>query len=171
MSTVKTTYDGLTLAAEPVAHDRTRQLLGQVMGLVAVAVGFAALGAYLGRDLTGATGLVLFIGAFACIFGLNISATKGIEQLAIGLLFGLGLLVGLAVAPVIADYAKNDPSALWQAAGATAAFVAACGTYGYATRRDLSSWARTLFWALPPDRLRDRRDLRLDRQRQRHLRR
>jgi hypothetical protein len=37
---------------------------------------------------------------------------------------------------------------LWQAAGATAAFVAALGAYGYATRRDLSSWARGLFWAL-----------------------
>jgi modulator of FtsH protease len=148
MSTVKTTYDGPTLAGEPVARDRTQQLLGQVMGLVAVAVGFAALGAYLGRDLSGSTGLVLFIGAFACIFGLNIAAAKGNEQIAIGLLFGLGLLLGLAVAPVIADYANSDPSALWQAAGATAAFVAACGAYGYATRRDLSSWARTLFWAL-----------------------
>ena len=70
------------------------------------------------------------------------------EQLAIGLLFGLGLLLGLAVAPVIADYANADPSALWQSAGATAAFVAAAGAYGYATRRDLSSWGRTLFWAL-----------------------
>src|SRR5439155_2341811 len=129
-------------------RDRTHELLGQVMGLIAVAVGFSALGAYLGRDLGGMTGLVLFIGAFACIFGLNIAAAKGNEQVAIGLLFGLGLLLGLAVAPVIADYAKNDPSALWQAAGATAAFVAACGAYGYATRRDLSSWARTLFWAL-----------------------
>jgi modulator of FtsH protease len=118
------------------------------MGLVAVTVGFTALGAYLGRDLSGVTGLVLFIGAFACIFGLNIAAAKGREQLAIGLLFGLGLLLGLAVAPVIADYAEADPSALWQAAGATAAFVAACGAYGYATRRDLSSWARSLFWAL-----------------------
>ncbi len=37
---------------------------------------------------------------------------------------------------------------MWQAAGATGGFVAACGAYGYATRRDLSSWARTLFWAL-----------------------
>jgi FtsH-binding integral membrane protein len=99
----------------------------------------AALGAYLGRDLSGATGLVLFIGAFACIFGLNVAAAKGREQLAIGLLFGLGLLLGLAVAPVIADYAKADPSALRQAAGAAAAFVAARGAYGYATRRDLSS--------------------------------
>jgi FtsH-binding integral membrane protein len=148
MSTVKTTYDAPALAGEPLARDRTRELLGQVMGLVAVAVGFAALGAYLGRDLSGTTGLVLFLGAFACIFALNIAAAKGNEQVAIGLLFGLGLLLGLAVAPVIADYANNDPSALWQAAGATAAFVAACGAYGYATRRDLSSWARSLFWAL-----------------------
>jgi FtsH-binding integral membrane protein len=75
-------------------------------------------------------------------------ATKRREQLAVGLLFALGLLLGLAVAPVIADYAEADPSVLWQAAGATAAFVGACGAYGYATSRDLSSWARTLFWAL-----------------------
>jgi uncharacterized membrane protein YuzA (DUF378 family) len=101
-----------------------------------------------GRDLSGATGLLLFIGTFACIFGLNVAAAKGREQLAIGLLFELGLLLRLAVAPVIADYAKTDPSALWQAAGATAAFVGACGVYGCATRRDLSAWARTLLWAL-----------------------
>jgi len=148
MSSVKTTYDDPALAGKAIARDQARELLGQVMGYVAVAVGFAALGAYLGRNLSGGAGLLFFIGAFACIFGLNIAAAKGREQLAIGLLFGLGLLLGLAVAPVIADYAKADPSALWQAAGATAAFVAACGAYGYATRRDLSAWARTLFWAL-----------------------
>jgi modulator of FtsH protease len=148
MSTVKTTFDTPAVGSEAAARDRTRELLGQVMGFVAVTVGFAALGAYLGRDLSGATGLLLFIAAFACIFALNSAATRGREQLAIGLLFGLGLLLGLAVGPVIADYANADPSALWQAAGATAAFVAAFGAYGYATRRDLSSWARTLFWAL-----------------------
>jgi FtsH-binding integral membrane protein len=148
MSALKTTYDDRALAGEAITRDRTRELLGQVMGFVAVTVGFAALGAYLGRDLSGAAGLVLFIGAFACVVGLNVAAAKGREQLAIGLLFGLGLLLGLAIAPLVADYANTDPSALWQAAGATAAFVAACGAYGYATRRDLSSWARTLFWAL-----------------------
>src|SRR3954465_2655104 len=148
MTTVKTTYDDAALASEVTARDRTHELLGQVMGLVAVTVGFAALGAYLGRDLSGGAGLVVFIGAFACVFGLNVAAARGREQLAVGLLFGLGLLLGLAVAPVIADYADADPSTVWQAAGATAAFVAACGAYGYATRRDLSSWARTLFWAL-----------------------
>ena len=148
MSALKTTYDEPAVTAVPITRDRAQALLGQVMGYVAVTVGFAALGAYLGRDLTGAAGLALFIGAFACIIGLNVAAAKGREQLAIGLLFALGLLLGLAIAPLIADYADADPSALWQAAGVTAAFVAACGAYGYATRRDLSSWARTLFWAL-----------------------
>jgi FtsH-binding integral membrane protein len=147
MSTFRSSYEDPAFTGEAVQRD-ARELLGQVMGFVAVTVGFAALGAYLGRDLSGATGLVLFIGAFACIIGLNVAAARGREQLAIGLLFGLGLLLGLAVAPVIADYAEADPSALWQAAGATAAFVAGCGAYGYATSRDLSSWARTLFWAL-----------------------
>src|SRR5215208_4797029 len=148
MSTFKTTYDGPALAGDAIPQDRARALLGQVMGYVAVTVAFAALGAYLGRDLNGAIGLVLLIGTIPVVVGLNIAATKGRGQLAIGLLFGLGLLLGLAVSPVIADYATGDPSALWQAAGATAAFVASTGAYGYATRRDLSSWGRTLFWAL-----------------------
>jgi hypothetical protein len=136
------------LAAPAIARDRGRELLGQVMGLVAVTVGFTALGAYLGRDLAGGTGLLLFIAAFAVIIGLNAASARGAEQVAIGLLFALGLLLGLAVAPVIAAYADGDPAALWQAAGATALVVAGGGSYGYATRRDLSSWARGLFWAL-----------------------
>jgi FtsH-binding integral membrane protein len=147
MSSIGTTHVGPAVGGRPIERD-THALLGQVMGLVAVTVGFAALGAYLGRDLSGGAGLLLFVGAFGCIFGLNAAAAKGREQLAMGLLFALGLLLGLAVAPVIAVYANADPAALWQAAGATAAFVAACGAYGYATSRDLSSWARTLFWAL-----------------------
>ena len=111
MSTSGTTYDDAALAGKAVERD-ARELLGQVMGFVAVTVGFTALGAYLGRDLSGGAGLLFFIGAIACIIGLNIAAARGREQLAIGLLFGLGLLLGLALAPVIADYAAADPSAL-----------------------------------------------------------
>jgi len=138
---------GPGVAGTQVTRD-SRALLGQVMGYVAVTVGFAALGAYLGRDLSGGAGLLLFIAAFGVIIGLNVAASRGRQQLAIVLLFALGLLLGLAVAPVIADYANGDPAAVWQAAGATAAFVAALGAYGFATSRDLSSWARGLFWAL-----------------------
>ena len=140
--------DEVALGRGAISRDSTRAVFGQVMGLVALTVGCAALGAYVGRDLSGGAGIAFFIGAFACIFGLNIATRRGHEQLATGLLFALGLLLGLAVAPVLAYYAKTQPAALWQAAGATAGFVAGLGAYGYATRRDLSSWARTLFWAL-----------------------
>ena len=125
-----------------------RAVFGQVMGLVAVTIGFTALGAYLGRNLKGGVGILFFICAFGCIFGLQFATARGREQLAVGLLFGLGLTLGLAVAPVLNDYAKADPAALWQAAGATAATVAGLGAIGYATRRDLSNWVRFLFWAL-----------------------
>ena len=142
-----TTFEPRARAGTTIERD-ARELLGQVMGFVAVTVGFTALGAYVGRDLSGGIGLLLFLAAFATVVGLNAAAAAGRQQLAIVLLFGLGLLLGLAVAPVIADYANGDPSALWQAAGATAAFVAGLGAYGFATSRDLSSWARPLFWAL-----------------------
>jgi modulator of FtsH protease len=131
---------------QPVEAD-ARAVFGQVMGLVAVTVGFFAFGAYIGRDLTGGTGLILFIAAFACAFGLNVAARRS-EKLAIVLLFAMGLLLGMAIGPVLAVYASTNPSILWQAGGATALFVGALGSYGYATKRDLSSWARTLFWLL-----------------------
>ena len=144
----RTTYDDPAVGGRAVERDASRELFGQVMGYVAVTVGFTALGAYLGRDLSGGAGILFFIAGFGCIIGLNVASARGRDQVAIALLFALGLVLGLAVAPVIADYADADPAALWQAAGATALFVAGCGAYGYATRRDLSSWARGLFWAL-----------------------
>jgi FtsH-binding integral membrane protein len=128
-------------------QDATRALFGQTMGLVAVTSAFFAGGAYLGRDLSSGAGLLWFIAAFACLFGIRM-ATQRSEQLAIGLLLGFGLLMGLAVAPTIAAYASTDPQAVWQSGGATALFIAGFGAAGYATRRDLSSLARVLFFAL-----------------------
>lgn len=141
-------YRSNNLPGQTLTRDETRTVFGQVMGLVALTVGCAALGAYIGRNLTGGTGLLLFLGAFACVFALQFAAARGHDQLATALLFGLGLLLGMAVGPVLAVYAKSDPAVLWQSAGATGAFVGGLGAYGYATRRDLSSWARTLFWAV-----------------------
>jgi len=128
--------------------DRARAVFGQVMGLVALTLASLTLGAYIGRHLSGGIGIFFFLAGFACIFGLSRASARGSDQLSITLLFALGLLLGLALGPVLSAYAKADPSALWQAAGATGAFVAGLGTLGYATRRDLSSWARALFWAL-----------------------
>jgi modulator of FtsH protease len=131
-----------------VGRDQARAVFGQVMGLVALTLGFLALGAYIGRDLSGGWGILAFIASFGCIIGLNVASARGNEQLSITLLFGLGLLVGLALGPVLSSYVETNPSAVWQAAGATGGFVAALGAAGYATRRDLSSWYRVLFWAL-----------------------
>jgi modulator of FtsH protease len=132
---------------QPVERADARAVFGQVMGLVAVTVGFFALGAYIGRDLTGGVGIAFFVVGFACAFGAGYAARRS-ERLGIALLFALGLCLGLALGPVLAFYAKTDPAILWQSGGATALFVGALGSYGYATKRDLSSWARSLFWLL-----------------------
>jgi modulator of FtsH protease len=133
---------------QPVAtRDSARALFGQTMGLVALTAALFALGAYLGRNMSYHWGFAWFIASFACLMAMNFAVRKS-EQLAIGLLFAFGVLIGLAVAPTIAYYASTDPQAVWQAGGSTALFIAGFGTAGYATRRDLSALARVLFWAL-----------------------
>jgi uncharacterized protein len=135
-------------APQPVlARDESHTLFGQTMGLVAVTAGLFALGAYLGRDLSYGWGFVAFIASFALLIGINVAVSRS-EQLAIGLLFGFGVLVGVGTAPTIAYYASTNPQSIWQAGGATALFIAGFGAAGYATRRDLSGVARVCFWAL-----------------------
>ena len=136
-----------TAAPAPLSRAEASGLLGQTMGLVAVTAGLFALGAYIGRDITGGWAIAAFVVAFGVLLGINAAAQRS-EQLAVGLLFGFGLLLGLAVAPTIAYYAGADPQAVWEAGGATALFVAGFGAAGYATRRDLSMLARSFFWGL-----------------------
>ncbi len=127
--------------------DRTHTLFGQTMGYVAVTTGFFALGAYLGRNLSTGWAFVGFIAAFACLISMNFAVRRS-TSLTVGLLFAVGLLLGLAMAPTLVYYASANPQALWQAGGATALFIAGFGAAGYATRRDLSAIARLSFWAL-----------------------
>ena len=136
-----------TVGSAPLSRDKAGGLFGQTMGLVALTAALFALGAYIGRDTSGLTGIVCFLLAFGVLLGMNAAAQRS-EQLAVGLLFGFGLLMGLAVAPTIRHYVEADPQAVWQAGGATALFIAGFGAAGYATRRDLSGLARSLFWAL-----------------------
>jgi FtsH-binding integral membrane protein len=130
-----------------VPRERTHTLFAQTMGYVAITAALFALGAYLGRDLAGGAGIAAFIVAFAALIGMRFAARKSL-QLTVGLLGAVGLLIGLAVAPVVAYYGSMDPRALWDAGGATALFIAGFGAAGYATRRDLTAVARVSFWAL-----------------------
>jgi FtsH-binding integral membrane protein len=141
MSFRDTTYQPAT------TRDEARTLFAHTMSLVAITAAFFAGGAYLGRDLSRGSGFLWFIAAFACLIGIRFAVERS-EQLSIGLLFGFGVLIGLAVAPTIAYYTKTDPQAVWQAGGSTALFIAGFGAAGYATRRDLSALARVCFFAL-----------------------
>jgi FtsH-binding integral membrane protein len=129
------------------ARDQVRTLFAQTMGYVAATAALFALGAYLGRALSGGVGIVAFLAAFACLIGMQFAVRRS-QQVTVLLLGAFGLLMGLALAPVLASYASVDPQALWQAGGATALFIAGFGAAGYATRRDLTVIARVGFWAL-----------------------
>jgi FtsH-binding integral membrane protein len=128
-------------------RDQTRTLFSHVMWLVALAAGCFALGCYAGRDLSMGWSIAWFIVGFGCLIALNFTR-KAAGGASIALLLLMGLFLGLGMGPTVAYYSSSSPQTLWQAAGATALFIAGFGAYGYATRRDLSAVGRISFFAL-----------------------
>ena len=122
-------------------------LFAQTMAYVAGTAATFALGAWAGHSMTGGLGFIGFIAAFICLIAMRYTASRS-TGLTVALLAVFGLLLGLAVGPVIGYYGATDPSAVWDAGGATALFIAGFGAAGYATRRDLAFIARICFWAL-----------------------
>ena len=123
----------------------TAQLLGQVMFLVAVALGFCALGTLLGRDLALGTARIC---SFAGLGMLLVSSFAGqrfrVGAFAMGWLFATALVIGLGLGPVIAYYASVDETALTQAFAGTAATVLGAGALGFVLSKDLAPWMRPL---------------------------
>jgi FtsH-binding integral membrane protein len=116
------------------------------MWLVAGTAGFFTLGCYAGRNLSPGWSILWFIAGFGCLIALNFAVRRG--QAGVILLAGVGLFLGLAMGPAVAYYSTTSPQAVWQAAGATALFMAGFGAAGYASRRDLSALGRISFFAL-----------------------
>jgi FtsH-binding integral membrane protein len=121
----------------------TAQLLGQVMFLVAIALGFCALGTLVGRDLSLGTARLCSYAGFGMLL---ISSFAGerfrVGGFAMGWLFATALLIGLGLGPVIAYFATVDESALTQAFAGTAATVAGAGALGFVLSKDLAPWMR-----------------------------
>jgi FtsH-binding integral membrane protein len=142
MSDTSSVYTRDRVAARAIS---TGQLLGQVMFLVAVALGFCALGTLLGRDLAvGTARLCSFAG-----FGMLLVASFGGERFrtgpfAMAWLFATALAIGLGLGPVIAYFADVQPSALTQAFAGTAATVLGAGALGFVLSKDLVGWMRPL---------------------------
>ena len=133
------------------ARDDARAIFGKVMFLVAVTAGFAAVGAYVGRDLSGGWALLAWVGAL----GLTIAMSAGRRReeatpLQMGLLFGVGALLGLAIGPTLQRFAdlEGGSTLIAQAAGLTALFMAIMGAVGYLTTRDLTWLGRISFVGL-----------------------
>jgi FtsH-binding integral membrane protein len=132
---------------DTATRDQTHTLFGQTMGYVAITAGFFALGAYLGRNMSHGLAFVSYIAAFVCLISMNFTVRRS-AGLTSGLLFAVGVLLGVAVAPTISYYTTTNPEVVWQAGGAAGLFVAGFGAAGYATRRDLSALGRVSFFAL-----------------------
>ena len=133
--------------APTLTRDQSATLFGQVMWLVALTAGIFTLGVYAGRDLSSGWALVGFIGGFGCLIALNF-ARRISSQGQLALLAGMGFLLGLGMGPGLAYISSIEPQAVWQAAGATALFMAGFGSVGYLTKRDLSALGRISFFAL-----------------------
>jgi modulator of FtsH protease len=123
----------------------TATLFGQVFFLVAVALGFMALGTLSGRELAIGTARILgFVG-----FGMLMVSSFGGERFrvgsfAMGWLFATALVIGLGIGPLIGYLVENNPTVVTQAVGGTALTVLGMGALGFALSKDLSSWMRPL---------------------------
>jgi FtsH-binding integral membrane protein len=120
-------------------------VLGQVMFVVAAAIGFLVLGSYVGRDLAiGTARVVSFAG-----FGMLLVSSFGGERFregpfAMGWLFATALAIGVGLGPVLSYAVANEPAVVTQAAGATGLIVLGMGAGGFLLAKDLSRWMRPL---------------------------
>lgn len=123
----------------------TTRLMGQVMFLVAIAIGFLTLGTFLGKDLSQNAAFACSIAGFGMLmiqaFG---GARFRVGPFAIGWLYALALVIGLGLGPTINYFANADSGALTAAAGGTALTVVGMGALGFAMSKDLAPWMRPL---------------------------
>ena len=123
----------------------TTKLLGQVMFLVAIALGFAALGTWIGRDLEIGTARLLSFAGFGMLMVSSFAGERfRVGPFAMAWLFATALVIGLGLGPVIAYFATVETSALTQAFAGTAATVAGAGSLGFFLSKDLAPWLRPL---------------------------
>lgn len=127
----------------------TSRLLGQVLFLVSVAIGFLALGAVVGQDLSRGAALACSLGGFGMLLISSFGGARfRVGTFAVGWLYATAFVIGLGIGPAIAYYADTQSSAIVQAAGGTALTVAGMGALGFALSKDLAPWLRPLSLAV-----------------------
>ena len=132
------------------AHEEvsTATLLGQVMFLVAIALGFMVAGSWIGRDLSQGTAFVLFLVAFGMLLAQSFVQALRVGTLAVVWLYAIALLLGIGIGPALNYFIQNEPAVVTQAAGATALITLGVGAGGFALSKDLSGWMRPLSFVI-----------------------
>jgi modulator of FtsH protease len=143
-------YEARTIGPEGVAVARSDvgALMAQVMFLVAVALGFAALGSWIGRELTEGAAMGCFFAGFGMLIAANFSERLRVGTLAVVWLYSIALLIGLGIAPALNQLLTVQPDVVSTAAGGTALATVGAGAIGFVVSRDLAAWVRPLGIAL-----------------------
>ncbi|HEX8122551.1 MAG TPA: Bax inhibitor-1 family protein [Solirubrobacteraceae bacterium] len=136
-------YDTAYSGAEAQARS-VPQILGQVMFLVAVAIGFMAVGTLIGRDLSESTARVCSFTGLGMLIASSFVDRLRYGPVGIGWLCALALLIGLGLGPVIAYMSETQPGDVSTAVGLTALVVLGMASVGYAIDKDTVGWMKPL---------------------------
>lgn len=142
------TQSGYAIRAGAREEVTTATLLGQVMFLVAIALGFTVAGSYIGRDLAEGTAFILFLVAFGMLIAQSFVKALRVGPFAIGWLYAIALLLGIGIGPALNYFMTTDPAVVTQAAGATALVTLGMGAGGFALSKDLKAWMRPLSFVI-----------------------
>jgi FtsH-binding integral membrane protein len=137
---------GGTVQPEAVAAERTDvgALLGQVMFLVAVALGFLALGSWIGRDMSEGAAMGCFFAGFGMLIVANFVKALRYGTFAVVWLYSIALLLGLGLGPALNQIATTDPDVITTAAAGTALATIGAGAIGFYVSKDLAPWMKPL---------------------------
>ena len=122
--------------------------MGQVLSLVAAAIGLCALCTYLGRDLAFGTARILSLAALGMLIVQNFVARLRVGSLGIFWLAAIAALLGFGLGPVLNFYLQADPGAVTSAAALTALTVLGVGATGFAWSKDLKGWMKPLSYVV-----------------------
>jgi modulator of FtsH protease len=123
----------------------TTELLGQVLFLVAIALGFCAVGTLIGRELELGTARLFSFAGFGMLLASSFLGERfRVGPFAMAWLFATALAIGIGLGPLIEYFATVDPKALTQAFAGTAATVLGAAALGFVLSKDLAPWMRPL---------------------------
>ena len=123
-------------------------IMGQVLSLVAAALGICALATYLGRDLAFGTARIFSFAGLGLLIVQNFVAPLRRGSLGIFWLALIAACIGYGLGPFIAGYVETDPSTVTSAVGLTALTVLGCGAAGFAISKDLKGWMKPLSYVV-----------------------